>query len=77
MFVSLNELFLGAAHETHSHSVDELFIVLEGEGVYEEKGVKHQIGPMSVVYIPKGTVHRTQSLGDSRMKLIVIMAPPE
>jgi len=77
MFVSLNELFLGAAHQTHSHSVDEVFIVLEGEGVYEEQGVKYPIGPMSVVYIPRGTVHRTQSIGDTRLKLIVIMAPPE
>lgn len=77
MFVSLNELFLGAAHETHSHSVDELFIVLEGNGVYEEEGTKHEIGPMSVIYIPKGTNHRTQSVGETRLKVIVVMAPPE
>jgi len=77
MFVSLNELFPGAAHESHTHPVDELFIVLEGEGVHEEKGLKHSIGPMSVVYIPRETVHRTQSLGETRLKLIVIKAPPE
>lgn len=77
MFVSVNELFLRAAHETHTHPVDELFIVLEGEGVHEEEGVKHPIGPMSVVYIPRGTVHRTQGIGDTRLRLIVVKAPPE
>ncbi|MDO8956769.1 MAG: cupin domain-containing protein [Deltaproteobacteria bacterium] len=51
MFVSLNELFPGAAHETHTHPVDELFIVLEGEGIHEEGGGKYPIGPMSAVYI--------------------------
>ena len=77
LFVSLNQLFLGAAHENHSHSVDELLFILEGEGEYEEEGVKHRIGPMSVVYIPRGRVHRTQSLGKTPLKLIVVKAPPE
>ena len=77
MSVSLNELFLGAAHDTHTHPVDELFIVLEGEGMHEEEGVKYAIGPMSVVYIPRGTVHRTQGTGETRLKLIVIKAPSE
>lgn len=77
MFVSVNELFPGAAHESHSHPVDELFIVLAGEGVHEEGGMKYPIGPMSVVYIPRGTVHRTKGLGETRLKLIVIEAPPE
>lgn len=77
MVVSLNELFPGAAHESHTHPVDEFFIVLEGEGVHEEEGVKHSIGPMSAVYIPRGTVHRTQGIGETRLKLIVIKAPPE
>lgn len=77
MFVSLNELFPGAAHETHTHPVDELFIVLEGEGIHEEGGGKYPIGPMSAVYIPRGTLHRTQGLGETRLKLIVIKAPPE
>jgi quercetin dioxygenase-like cupin family protein len=76
MFVSMNELFPGAAHEFHSHPVDELFIVLEGEGIYEERGAKNHIGPMSVVYAPRGTEHRTQCLGESRLKIIVVEAPP-
>jgi mannose-6-phosphate isomerase-like protein (cupin superfamily) len=77
MFVSVNELFPGAAHEFHSHPVDELFIVLDGEGLYEEGGVQHRIGPMSVVYAPRGTLHRTQCLGESRLRIIVVEAPPE
>jgi len=39
--------------------------------------VKYPIGPMSVVYFPRGTAHRTQSPGEMRLKLIVIKVPPE
>jgi mannose-6-phosphate isomerase-like protein (cupin superfamily) len=77
MLVTVNQLFLGAAHTTHTHPVDELYIVLEGEGVHEEEGVSYHIGPMSAVYIPKGTVHRTQGVGETRLKLIVVKAPPD
>ncbi len=77
MFVSLNEIFQGAAHKSHTHSADELIFILEGEGEYEEEGVKHRIGPMSVVFVPQGKVHSIQNLGATPLKLIVIKAPPE
>jgi quercetin dioxygenase-like cupin family protein len=77
LFVSLNEIFQGAAHKSHTHSVDEMLIVLEGDGEYEEESVKQRIGPTSVVFIPKGKVHSTQNLGATPLKLIVIKALPE
>ena len=77
MFVSLNELFKGAAHEEHTHSVDELLIVLDGQGVYEGEGGSHRIGPMSAVYVPKDTPHKVKGVGNIPLKLIVIKAPPE
>lgn len=74
--VYMNELSAGYAHGSHTHPVDEMLIILEGRGEYEEMNETSIIEPMSVVYIPHGTVHSVR-VGKNPMKLIVIKAPPD
>jgi quercetin dioxygenase-like cupin family protein len=75
--VRLNEIAVGFAHESHTHTTDEMLIILEGTGEYTESDAKSTIGPMSVVYIPRGTVHSVRVIGKTPMRLFVIKAPPE
>jgi quercetin dioxygenase-like cupin family protein len=77
MAVRMNEISAGYAHESHTHIADEMLIILDGRGEYVEMDDKYIIEPMSVVYIPRGTVHSVRVVGKTPMKLIVIKAPPD
>ena len=77
MAVRMNELSAGFSHESHTHITDEMLIILDGKGEYLEMDEKYLIEPMSVVYIPRGTVHSVRVVGKTPLKLIVINAPPD
>jgi quercetin dioxygenase-like cupin family protein len=57
----------------HSHpTADEIYHVLEGEGLFNDGRNEVQLGPGATVIFPAGEVHRVQSL--TRMVLYRVQA---
>ena len=53
----------------HRHDVDEVVIVVDGEGEYHLAGAVERVGPGDVVFIPAGTVHGTVNTGEDALHL--------
>jgi len=57
----------------HSHpGADEIYSVLEGEGLFNDGRQERRLGPGDTVIFPAGEVHRVQSL--TRMVLYGVQA---
>ena len=48
----------GQSDNQSTHSLDELYYVIEGEGLISINGKNHQIGNGSFVFVPANTKHR-------------------
>ena len=60
----------GAAIRLHSHNVEEMVTVLEGEATVEVKGEQTEIGRYDTTYVPAGVFHRFINRGDSIMRIL-------
>jgi quercetin dioxygenase-like cupin family protein len=52
---------------SHRHDVDEVVVVIDGEGSYELAGEVHDVGSGDVIFIPAGTEHGTVNTGDEAL----------
>lgn len=78
LIVKLTEMPPGMEHSTHRHKVEEVIIVLEGEGVHEDVGGEAQkIVENTVIYVPPNTLHSTRCTGSNSLKMIVIFPSHE
>ena len=60
----------------HPHpGADEIYHVLEGEGLFQDGRKEVRLGPRDTVIFPAGEVHRVQSL--TRMVLYRVQAGPD
>lgn len=67
---------IGNGPPAHVHSLeDELFIILEGEYRVYLDGVWTNVGPGSVVYLPRGSTHTFQVVGSTPGKHWVLTTP--
>jgi quercetin dioxygenase-like cupin family protein len=65
----------GQTSPIHSHpEADEIYYVLEGEGLFDDGRKEAKLGPGDTVIFPAGEVHRVQSL--TRMVLYRVQAGP-
>jgi mannose-6-phosphate isomerase-like protein (cupin superfamily) len=63
----------GQASPIHSHpDADEIYYVLEGEGLFNDGRKEVRLGPGATVIFPAGEVHRVQSI--TRMVLYRVQA---
>jgi len=66
----------GQTSPIHCHpSADEIYHVLEGEGLFDDGRREVRLGPGDTVLFPAGEVHRVQSL--TRMVLYRVQAGPD
>jgi quercetin dioxygenase-like cupin family protein len=73
MDVKLNP---GGGHPFHKHpDQEEVIWVREGRVEQWLEDSKQELGPGEAVYIPKGVVHASYTLGDEPAKLSVILSP--
>ena len=54
----------------HSHNVEEMVIILEGEGVCELDGVVSLVKAWDTTYVPAGVVHCFRNTSDSQMSIM-------
>jgi len=62
--------------ELHAHAVQEqIYHVLEGEGLMEIDGKKHVVRKHDVIYLPPGVAHAIQNSGLVDLLFLVITSP--
>ena len=67
---------VGTASREHIHRVaEEVYYVLEGEGVVRVDGQVRTIGPGDVVVISPGQRHKVAQRGDGELVLLVTCVP--
>lgn len=64
--------------EPHSHKVQEqVYHVLEGEGLVELDGVRRVVRRHDVIHVPPGVVHAIYNTGLTDLTFIVVTSPPD
>lgn len=63
------EMAVGDRIPLHTHPVDELVAILEGEGEYRLGSHNQRVTGGSVVFVPAGTPHSTANVGNRPLHL--------
>ncbi len=64
--------------EPHAHKVQEqIYHVLEGEGLMELDGEREVVRSGNVIFIPPGVKHAIHNTGQTDLIFFVITTPPE
>lgn len=71
------EIEPGGVAELHVHEeMEQAFIVLGGKATFMVGDQEHTLGEGSIVFVPAKQSHQVTSVGDSTLKLLIVMAPP-
>lgn len=63
-------------HRPHRHpGADEAMLVMEGRGTFTVGTQAFAAGPGSLVYVPRGVIHRIQVTGPEPLAWLSIVAP--
>ena len=54
------------------HSFDEIYYIISGKGTIEIDGIKNDINPGKIIYIPKEVHHSFHAISDKIIALYVI-----
>ena len=66
----------GGGERPHvQHREDECFYVLEGEFEFLIEGARIEVGPGSLVYVPKGNLHAFNNEGEGVGRMLVSQTP--
>ncbi|MDX1580682.1 MAG: cupin domain-containing protein [Alphaproteobacteria bacterium] len=60
-------------HEGH----DQILFFVEGSGIAEVDGVKTEVGPGDMSFVPSGAYHNFINNGEGPLKLFTTYSPPE
>jgi mannose-6-phosphate isomerase-like protein (cupin superfamily) len=76
--LSLGLFAVGAGHEdTQSpHAEDEVYVVVAGRATLVVDGVRTDVAPGSVAYVPAAVPHRFEDVTED-LRVYVVFAPPE
>lgn len=73
--VARMELDPGAAVGEHEHSRDEEFyVVLSGNGLFFDDGVRHEIGPGDMMITLQGHSHSIENTGSEPLVFVAVIA---
>lgn len=62
--------------EVHEE-VDQVFVVVRGKGEAVLDGVRKPLGKGTLLIVPAGTRHNLVNVGDQRLRLYTLYAPPQ
>lgn len=57
------------------HDRDEIYIVISGQGHFEQQGQRHQFQPNDVIFVPAGVEHRFFDFTDDFETWVVFYGP--
>ena len=73
--VAENTLDPGAEIGYHVHeSDDELFVILEGEGLYRENDADVRVGPGDMLFLVRANSHGLKNTGKGPLRLLAVIA---
>lgn len=73
--VAENTLDPGSEIGYHTHeSDDELFVILEGEGLYRENDADVQVGPGDMLFLTRQNAHGLKNTGEKPLRLLAVIA---
>jgi quercetin dioxygenase-like cupin family protein len=76
LLLGLNCLEPGQTQATHTHAdQDKFYFVVEGQGAFAVADATYQAGPGMVIWAPAGVPHGVTNRGDTRLVLLVGIAP--
>jgi mannose-6-phosphate isomerase-like protein (cupin superfamily) len=76
MSLGLYVLPAGGVDPQQPHAEDEAYLVLKGRGRISVAGDEREVGPGSVVFVPKRVEHRFHSITEE-LSVAVLFAPAE
>jgi len=59
------------------HTVDQMFLVVEGEALVELEGRPFDLEEDELLVVPAGTAHNVTNSGHEDLALVTIYAPPQ
>jgi mannose-6-phosphate isomerase-like protein (cupin superfamily) len=62
--------------EVHAH-VDQVLVVVEGQGAAILEGEESPVGPDRLVHVPAGLRHNVVNRGSVDLRLFTVYAPPQ
>ena len=65
----------GVTTELHRLSVDEWYLIVEGQGLVEVGGAPAAVGPGDAVVIPRGISQRIRNSGDADLRFECVCMP--
>jgi len=66
----------GASVTTHHHEViEEIYYVVEGEGVMRIDDEEREVGAGDAIYIPRFARHTLTNIGNGPMKILLVCGP--
>jgi quercetin dioxygenase-like cupin family protein len=69
MAAIVEEIAPGERIPLHTHTIDEVVFVVEGEGELTLGDERHRVAPPAIVFIPAGTPHGTRAVGDELVRI--------
>lgn len=76
MFCDVYGLDPGQEQKVHAHDgADKVYVVVEGSGTFRIGAEERQLGPETVVLAPSSVEHGVRNTADTRLTLLVFMAP--
>ncbi len=73
--VGLYVLPAGATDPQQPHTEDEVYYVVDGDGIVNVAGEDRPVSTGSVVYVDEGVAHRFHSI-TADLRILVVFAPP-
>lgn len=72
--ISTIRLDPGAEVGLHTHLTnEELFVILEGRGLYTENGEIHEVGPGDMLVLPRTHQHGIRNLGEGPLTFLAVI----
>ena len=72
MEVGIINLKKGQKDTQQPHSFDEIYYIISGKGTIEIDGIKNNVNPGKIIYIPKKIPHSFQAISDKIIALYII-----
>jgi quercetin dioxygenase-like cupin family protein len=71
----MNECMPGMDVRPHSHDFDQIAMIMSGRAVYHAGDLANEVGPGSVLLLPRGVEHYIEPTGDEPVMNLDVFAP--
>ena len=74
-FLAIAQLEPGREIETHVDPMEEIYLVVEGEGEMRVDDESRRVGPWDATWIPTGASHSLLNTGETVLTILVVASP--